>query len=605
MFRTEQTYCPIDDARGIGNRIVFQLDLLEDKLRYCLWADSSYEDGTEDTIHDFQKSLHNGNIIHPVDVQICNQILQKQMSGPAITTSEIRVYRGVAGYPRYRMYTFSTNDAQGRMISVNGVLEGVQNETVKSRSTKDRAKHDSLFRKAVTSDSVLSMGFDCSTGKRLISESDVMPPWLPKDTNLRGLSYILFSQVDHPEEQQKLESKFEMNLDHAETTIVKPFFFDCKLRDLTRKTQTFRWYRVFHSLSKKEKDRPAYIYLKIEDIQETKSKELQQMSIFTVDPITGMLKRTAFENQIADWLERMKSNKGHSFVCLAILMIENTFELNQRYGRAYLLEHIAKLSTTVKAITHPNELCCRYGLGEFAMALTGNERETLDERLRMLQIACKAHQQEYPAVKVSFGSMIGATEQLEYADLILEQINRTLIGNLHKAEDKSLPDATLFDSAGKEGASKNVIGAVKPETAAADQDPIFIRTFGHFDVFVDGEAVLFNHPKAKELFALLVDRRGGFVSANEVISCLWEDEPSNKTTLARCRKAAMQMKQTLAQYGIDWIVETINGKRRVLVSRCKCDLEQYFRQDDETAHKMIGNYMSEYSWAENSAFVER
>lgn len=41
---------------------------------------------------------------------------------------------------------------------------------------------------------------------------------------------------------------------------------------------------------------------------------------------------------------------------------------------------------------------------------------------------------------------------------------------------------------------------------------IVIRTFGYFDIFVDGETIPFSCKKAKELLALLVDRRGGFVT---------------------------------------------------------------------------------------------
>ena len=133
---------------------------------------------------------------------------------------------------------------------------------------------------------------------------------------------------------------------------------------------------------------------------------------------------------------------------------------------------------------------------------------------------------------------------------------------------------------------------------------VFIRTFGHFDVFVDGEAVLFNHPKAKELFALLVDRKGGFVSANEAISCLWEDEPANSTTLARCRKAALHMKQTLTRYGIEKVIQTVNGKRRVLVELCDCDYYHYLNHSADASRKTISTYMSEYSWAENSIASE-
>ena len=57
---------------------------------------------------------------------------------------------------------------------------------------------------------------------------------------------------------------------------------------------------------------------------------------------------------------------------------------------------------------------------------------------------------------------------------------------------------------------------------------IYIRTFGYFEVFVNGEALLIQNAKAKELLAILVDRRGVYVSQADLISCLWEDEPVNK-----------------------------------------------------------------------------
>ena len=44
------------------------------------------------------------------------------------------------------------------------------------------------------------------------------------------------------------------------------------------------------------------------------------------------------------------------------------------------------------------------------------------------------------------------------------------------------------------------------ETAGAGR--ICIRTFGYFDVFVEGKPIAFRNKKSKELLALLVDRRG-------------------------------------------------------------------------------------------------
>ena len=63
---------------------------------------------------------------------------------------------------------------------------------------------------------------------------------------------------------------------------------------------------------------------------------------------------------------------------------------------------------------------------------------------------------------------------------------------------------------------------------------IVIRTFGYFDIFVDGETIPFSCKKAKELLALLVDRRGGFVTTGDAISYLWEDECTEKRTKDKC-----------------------------------------------------------------------
>ena len=102
------------------------------------------------------------------------------------------------------------------------------------------------------------------------------------------------------------------------------------------------------------------------------------------------------------------------------------------------------------------------------------------------------------------------------------------------------------------------LDAKEPETAGAR---VHIRTFGYFDVFVDDKPIAFRNEKSRELLALLVDRRGGYVSSEEAISFLWEDEPANPVTLARYRKVALRLKNILDEYGISEIVESVNGKR--------------------------------------------
>lgn len=127
-----------------------------------------------------------------------------------------------------------------------------------------------------------------------------------------------------------------------------------------------------------------------------------------------------------------------------------------------------------------------------------------------------------------------------------------------------------------------------------------IRTFGYFDVFVDDKAVAFRNKKSKELFALLVDRKGGFVTSDEAISFLWEDDPVNSVTLARYRKVALRLKNTLEEYGISDVVEVVDGKRRIDTERVQCDLYDYLSGKEEHASLFKGSYLSNYSWGETT-----
>ena len=129
---------------------------------------------------------------------------------------------------------------------------------------------------------------------------------------------------------------------------------------------------------------------------------------------------------------------------------------------------------------------------------------------------------------------------------------------------------------------------------------VYIRTFGYFDVFVDDTPIAFRNRKSKELLALLVDRRGGFVSSEEAISYLWEEEPVNPVTLSRYRKVALRLKNILVEYGISEIVEAVDGKRRINPQKVSCDLYDYFTGKEEYAAAFKGSYLTNYSWGEST-----
>lgn len=129
---------------------------------------------------------------------------------------------------------------------------------------------------------------------------------------------------------------------------------------------------------------------------------------------------------------------------------------------------------------------------------------------------------------------------------------------------------------------------------------VSIRTFGYFDVFVGDIPIAFRNKKSKELFALLVDRKGGYVTSEEAISFLWEDEPANTLTLSRYRKVALRLKSTLEEYGISDIVESVDGKRRIVLDKVECDLYNYLSGKEEYSQLFKGSYLTNYSWGETT-----
>ncbi len=138
----------------------------------------------------------------------------------------------------------------------------------------------------------------------------------------------------------------------------------------------------------------------------------------------------------------------------------------------------------------------------------------------------------------------------------------------------------------------------KEEVPDTQRPKVFIRTFGYFDVFVGEKPVVFRNRKAKELLALLTDRRGGFVTSEEAVGFLWEDEPVTPVTLARYRKVALRLKNTLESAGIGYIVESVSGSRRLVPEAVRCDLYDYLSGNPRYASLFKGVYLQNYSWGE-------
>ncbi len=237
---------------------------------------------------------------------------------------------------------------------------------------------------------------------------------------------------------------------------------------------------------------------------------------------------------------------------------------------------------TVKPLYTSDNICSFFGY-------TKNEWMALTEEKHSIKDFISHSGISYDAIQMLFSS---GEAEFTYYDAESGSFNKIkAICSRKGADNSSCFYVILY----------NVDSGEQKESEHTNEKPrIKIRTFGYFDIFVDGRPIAFRSQKSKELFALLVDRRGGFVSSEEAISFLWEDEPISPVTLSRYRKVALRLKNILEEYGIADAVETVDGKRRIVTERVECDLYNYLSGKEEYSQLFKGSYLTNYSWGETT-----
>lgn len=127
---------------------------------------------------------------------------------------------------------------------------------------------------------------------------------------------------------------------------------------------------------------------------------------------------------------------------------------------------------------------------------------------------------------------------------------------------------------------------------------ISAHTFGKFDLYVNGERVIFSTKKAKELAALCISQRGGTVSTYEIIEKLWVGSKVQRASeTSGYRKAIKSMLETFKAYHIEDIFERKYGSCRIVPTDIDCDYYRLLDYENVTARDYGGQVMPEYPWA--------
>ena len=128
---------------------------------------------------------------------------------------------------------------------------------------------------------------------------------------------------------------------------------------------------------------------------------------------------------------------------------------------------------------------------------------------------------------------------------------------------------------------------------------IFVKTFDGFDVYVNGKLIYFPSSKAKEMLAVLVEKRGSSVSLSQMTYLLYENV-EEKTAKNNLRVIYHRLRRSLEEYGIEKILIKKRGSYAVDTQLFVCDFYEFIEGNPDYGTLFSGSYMPEYSWAEDT-----
>ena len=154
----------------------------------------------------------------------------------------------------------------------------------------------------------------------------------------------------------------------------------------------------------------------------------------------------------------------------------------------------------------------------------------------------------------------------------------------------------LLDPVKKAGVRRELEDLRHP-AVQKNEKRVFAQTFGNFELFVDGEPVVFKYSKTKEIVAILVNNSGAQTSNGELIACLWEDDgsPKKASYLGNLRQ---DLQNTFNRLKLNGIILKQRGSMAIAKEKISCDVYEWLEKKKESRYQYLGDYMNQYSWAE-------
>lgn len=131
----------------------------------------------------------------------------------------------------------------------------------------------------------------------------------------------------------------------------------------------------------------------------------------------------------------------------------------------------------------------------------------------------------------------------------------------------------------------------------------YAQTFGNFEFLVDGKPLAFPRKKSKELLAVLIDHDGTSLTTEQIAAILFEDRNYDRSIKNTLMPIIRCMQDTLTEVGAADIIVKTWGHLSVDTKKFGCDAYEYRAGNPDAINRFRGEYMANYSWAEERAAV--
>lgn len=147
---------------------------------------------------------------------------------------------------------------------------------------------------------------------------------------------------------------------------------------------------------------------------------------------------------------------------------------------------------------------------------------------------------------------------------------------------------------------RQVLNNLRNPVSDFNNEGLYIKCFGNFEVYYNGEIVKFARSKSKELLAYLIDRRGASATNAEIRAALWEEENNDDDSKRNYfTHITSDLKHVFTELGCEDVLLKEHNSYAVDYKKINCDYYKALDGDPKAISLFENEYMKQYTWAES------